>query len=521
MIPHCETNPPVPMTTTPSLLIGGTAPDQMAHLNLRMANRHGLIAGATGTGKTVTLQIMAEAFSRAGVPVFAADVKGDLSGIARPGTASPRISERSQTLGLPEPAFRGCPVVYWDLDGKSGHPVRTTVTEMGPLLLGRLLELSDAQEDALHILFKIADDQGMLVLDLKDLNALCAWAAENTASLKANYGNLSTTTLASLQRKLVVLGDQGGDTFFGEPALEVPALIREDMSGAGLVHLLDARKLIQEPRRYATFMLWLLSELFEDLDEVGDLDKPRLVFFFDEAHLLFQDAPPALVQKIEQVVRLVRSKGVGIYFVTQNPLDLPDSVLGQLGNRVQHALRAFSARDQKAVKAAAETFPMAEGLDIGEAITQLGVGEALVTFLDGKGSPSPTRRVLIVPPESRIGPVEEAERQAQIGRSPYGTQYNTPIDRESAYERLKAKSTPSAATPPSNPSAEPDLQEALGGSSSQSATPAPRASRAPARRSDTMMEAVGKSVLRSAGSSIGREIARGLLGGLFGSKRRR
>ncbi|MDX6766589.1 MAG: helicase HerA-like domain-containing protein [Candidatus Methylacidiphilales bacterium] len=513
------------MIDAPSILLGGSNPQDQARLALRMANRHGLIAGATGTGKTVTLQSLAESFSRAGVPVFAADVKGDLSGIARPGSPSPRLTERRQALGLPDADFRGCPVVFWDLDGKNGHPVRTTITEMGPLLLGRLLELSEAQEDALHILFKLADDQGMLVLDLKDLNALCGWATENAASLKADYGNLSTTTLASLQRKLVVLGDQGGDTFFGEPALEVPSLIREDMSGQGLVHILDARKLIQEPRRYATFMLWLLSELFEDLEEVGDRDKPRLVFFFDEAHLLFQDAPPALVQKIEQVVRLVRSKGVGIYFVTQNPLDLPDSVLGQLGNRVQHALRAFSARDQKAVKAAAETFPLADGLDIGSAITQLGVGEALVSCLDEKGSPTPTRRILIAPPESRIGPVDDAERQAQIGRSPYGTQYNTAIDRESAYERLKSKSA-SAPLTQAPTGAEPDLQEALGGSVATrrpSPASAPRSAepRTPARRSDTMIEAVGKSVLRSAGSTIGREIVRGVLGSLLGGGRRR
>lgn len=507
--------------------LGATAAGQPSHLLLRMANRHGLIAGATGTGKTVTLQSLAEGFSRAGVTVFAADIKGDLSGMARPGTPSPRIDERRAALGLGPLQGKACPVVFWDLDGQTGHPVRTTLTEMGPLLLGRLLELSDAQSDALALAFKIADDRGLPLIDLKDLTTLCGWIIEHAEELRPDYGSVASGTLGTLQRKLIVLGQDGGTSFFGEPALEVRALLRQDFSGSGLVHLLDARRLMQQPRRYATFMLWLLSELFEDLEEVGDPEKPRLVFFFDEAHLLFQDAPPALVQKIEQVVRLVRSKGVGIYFVTQNPLDLPDSVLGQLGNRVQHALRAFSARDQKAVKAAAETFPLSPGLDMGACITQLAVGEALVTCLDEKGAPTPTARVLIAPPESRIGPVTEAERSEQVQRSPYGTQYDTVVDRDSAHEKLTRPAAPAAPETGGSP----ELDEALGQGRGPESAPGPRvrplpsggaSPRPPAsRRSDTLAESLGKSVLRSAGSAIGRQLVRGLLGGLMGGSRRR
>ncbi|MEO8205896.1 MAG: helicase HerA-like domain-containing protein [Chthoniobacterales bacterium] len=486
--------------STPPLFIGANSTGEQCTLSFHMANRHGLIAGATGTGKTVTLQAIAEQFSRAGVPVFTADVKGDLSGMARAGVPGTKITERVKDLHLSAYAPRACPVVFWDLEGKRGHPVRTTVSEMGPMLLARLLELSDAQSDLLHLIFKIADDQQMLLIDLKDLTAFCGWAGENAAALKKDYGSVSSSTITSLQRKLVVLGDQGGTTFFGEPALTVDALLRYDMSGAGLVHILDARGLMENPRQYSTFMLWLLSELFEDLPEVGDPEKPRMVFFFDEAHLLFQDAPPALTQKIEQVVRLIRSKGIGVYFITQNPLDLPDTVLGQLGNRVQHALRAFSQRDQKAVKAAAQTFPLNPGLDIESVITTLGVGEALVSCLDEKGIPVPTQKILIAPPESFIGAISDEDRTAQMSRSPYAGKYDTIIDRESAYERLRA---PAATVTFPHPAKAPVRPK--------SDTPRPPA----ARRSDTLMQSLGKSIARSVGSSLGREVVRGLLGSML------
>jgi len=489
-------------------LAGASAEGSAVWLRGRMANRHGLIAGATGTGKTVTLQVLAEQFSRAGVPVFTADVKGDLSGIGMPAEPNEKLTARAAAVGLPQFHAQGCPVVFWDLDGERGHPVRTTVSEMGPLLLGRLLELTDAQSDLLQLIFKIADDRGLLLVDLKDLSAVCGWAADNAASLRDTYGGFSSQTVGALQRKLVVLGDQGGSTFFGEPALTIDVLMRTDRHGEGIVHVLDARTLISNPRRYATFMLWLLSELFEDLDEVGDAEKPRLVFFFDEAHLLFQDAPESLVRKIEQVVRLVRSKGVGIYFVTQNPLDLPDSVLGQLGNRFQHALRAFSVRDQKAVRAAAETFPLREGLDIGTAITELGVGETLASCLDEKGRPTPTERIMVAPPSSRIGPMTDAERRERLATSPFAGVYDRAVDRESAYETLKrsVEKRVESETPPPLP---------------KESRPAPVPKAPAARRSDTVWEALGKSVMRSAGSSLGRELTRGLLGGILGTTKRR
>jgi DNA helicase HerA-like ATPase len=499
------------------LLLGKTPDGRPVFLQPGMANRHGLIAGATGTGKTVTLQVLAEGFSRMGVPVFAADVKGDLAGVARPGNSSPKLEERKAKLQLEGHAFRSSPVVFWDLEGKGGHPVRTTVSEMGPLLLARLLELSDAQSDALHLVFKAADDQGLLLLDMKDLKAMLGWMQENATESGKAYGSVSPATLGALQRKLVVLEDQGGADFFGEPALTVAALLRQDLSGQGLVHLLDARTLMQTPQRYATFMLWLLSELFEDLEEVGDLEKPKLVFFFDEAHLLFQDAPPALVQKIEQVVRLVRSKGVGVYFVTQSPADLPDAVLGQLGNRVQHALRAFSARDQKAVKAAAETFPLNPALDLERAITEVGVGEALVSCLDTSGRPQQTERVLIVPPESRIGPLTDEERKEQILRSPYGTQFDQTLDRESAYESLKHAAEQRRAR---EPVLDVQVPPPLPGQGRQRMVKPESAPRAPARRGDTMVEALGKSVLRSAGSALGRQLIRGVMGSLIKGSRR-
>jgi DNA helicase HerA-like ATPase len=511
-------------THVPEILVGKTADGAAVQLLPALANRHGLISGATGTGKTVTLQALAEAFSSHGVPVFTADVKGDLSGIARAGGGNARVDARRLELGLGEAGYRGFPAVFWDLEGRSGHPVRTTVSEMGPLLLGRLLELSDAQGDVLHMAFQVADDQGLLLLDLKDLNALLGWMEENEGTLRDTLGGFSAQSVATLRRKLVVLGGNGGEKFFGEPALAVRDLMRQDLSGQGLVHVLDARLLIQNPVQYGTFMLWLLSELFEDLDEVGDPPVPRLVFFFDEAHLLFRDAPAALVRQIEQVVRLVRSKGVGIYFVTQNPTDLPDEVLGQLGNRVQHALRAFSAKDRKAIQAAADTFPLNPDLDIAREILELEVGEALVSCLDAKGRPLPTQRTRIAPPLSRLGPLDEAERAAQIQRSPYGTQFDHVIDRESAHEVLERRAQ-------DRPEPNPEVDEALGntGKSRPSArTPSssreerpPAPARAPAgRRSDTMLEALGKSVVRSVGSSVGRQVARGILGGLLGGRRR-
>ena len=522
------------MPSPSPLLLGATAEKLPVFLQPRMANRHGLIAGATGTGKTVTLQTMAEGFARMGCSVFTADVKGDLSGVACSGKSHPKIDERLKLLNLATYQQRAYPAVLWDLKGKTGHPIRTTVSEMGPLLLARLLELSEPQSDALHLVFKIADDKGLLLLDLKDLKAMCSWMSENSDEFAADYGKIAGSTFGSLLRKLVVLEEQIGSGFFGEPALEIRQLMRKDFSGNGLIHVLDARELIQQPRLYATFMLWLLSELFEDLEEVGDLEAPRLVFFFDEAHLLFNEAPKALVGKIEQVVRLVRSKGVGIYFVTQNPIDLPETVLGQLGNRVQHALRAFTPRDQKAVRAAAETFRSNPAFSVEEVISQLGVGEALVSVLDETGTPTVVQRTFIAPPESRIGPITDDERREQLERSPYRGIYDTPLDRDSAFELLK-KARQQAAPAPGNdptpiPSSEKDreLMGALGGSgSSPSRSPAriePAEKRPVGRPRDTMTEVLTKTVIRSVGSSIGssvgRSLIRGVLGSLIGGRKR-
>ncbi|MDH4133712.1 MAG: DUF853 domain-containing protein, partial [Gammaproteobacteria bacterium] len=412
-----------------------------AELRLRMANRHGLIAGATGTGKTVTLQVLAENFSRAGVPVFMADVKGDLAGLAKPGASNDKIEKRLKELKLKDWAAKPCPTVFWDLYGDNGHPIRATVSEMGPLLLANLLELNDTQEGVLFACFKIADDQGLLLLDLKDLRALLGHVAENAKDFQKDYGNISATSVAAIQRSLLVLEQQGADHFFGEPALKLEDLMQTDFSGNGVVSVLDATKLLPKPRLYATFLLWLLSELFEQLPEVGDVDKPKLVFFFDEAHLLFDNAPKALTEKIEQVVRLIRSKGVGVYFISQSPLDIPEDVLGQLGNRVQHALRAFTPKDQKAVKAAAQTFRASKGFDVEAAIGELGTGEALVSMLDEKGSPTPVARILVRPPESRLGPLTDAERKEQLGRSPLKGKYDAAVDRESAYELLNKRGT--------------------------------------------------------------------------------
>jgi DNA helicase HerA-like ATPase len=490
----------------------------------KMANRHGLVAGATGTGKTVTLQVMAERFSRLGVPVFMADVKGDLAGLSQPGIASPRIQERLGLLKLGDYAFEGSPVTFWDIFGQQGHPVRATVSDMGPLLLSRLLNLNDVQSGVLTLVFRIADDTGLHLLDFKDLRAMAQYAGDHADEFETDYGRISPASIGTIQRGLMTLDDQNADLFFGEPSLELEDLMQTDGAGRGQVNILAADKLMLTPRAYSTFLLWLMAELFERLPEVGDLDKPRLVFFFDEAHLLFTDAPPVLLEKIEQVIRLIRSKGVGIYFVTQNPLDIPDVILGQLGNRVQHALRAFTPRDQKAVKSAAETFRQNPKIDVETAITQLGTGEALVSFLDEKGQPGIVERAFVLPPYSRIGPVTPQERQAVVQSSVIFGHYENAIDRESAYEMLKerarqaeeaqaraqaeAQRTPYGYPPPPGreraPRPDPDYP------------PPPR--RPAGRPRDTLIEAMAKSAARSVGSSLGRQIIRGVLGSILGGK---
>jgi DNA helicase HerA-like ATPase len=476
----------------------------------KYANRHGLIAGATGTGKTVTLQVLAEGFSRMGVPVFLADVKGDVSGMAMPGGGNPKVEERASAMGLAPMAYEGSPVLFWDVFGEQGHPVRTTISEMGPLILSRLLSLNDTQEGVLNIAFRVADEEGLLLLDLKDLRAMLAFIAEHAQELTREYGNVSSASVGAIQRALLVIEEQGGDNFFGEPALNIQDLMRTALDGRGYVSILAADRLFQSPRLYATFLLFLLSELFEDLPEVGDLEKPKLVFFFDEAHLLFDDAPDALQEKVEQVVRLIRSKGVGVYFVTQNPLDIPDPVLGQLGNRVQHALRAFTPRDQKAVRTAAETFRQNPNFSTEDAILQLTVGEALVSVLEEKGAPSVVQRTLIRPPSSRIGPATKEERAAVQTRSPLGSAYDQTTDRDSAYERLQAKAEAAAQA---------DAQAKEEALRQKEAERAERDARRAGSGRQGYLESVAKSALRSAGSSIGSRIVRGILGSLFGKRR--
>ncbi len=438
------------MSDDAAIFVGASTADQ--YLLLKYANRHGLIAGATGTGKTVTLQTIAEGFSAYGVPVFMADVKGDLSGVSQAGGNNPRALERATQLGIDGYGGRAFPTIFWDLFGEKGHPIRTTVSEVGPVLMARLLQLNETQEGVLNIVFRIADQQGLLLLDFKDLQALLQWVAENAGSLTTEFGNVSKQSVGTIQRQLLTLSQQGGEGFFGEPALVLTDMIRCDPSGYGAINILAADRLMQSPRLYATFLLWLLSELFESLPEVGDLDKPKFVFFFDEAHLLFDDAPKALLSRIEQVVRLIRSKGVGVYFITQNPLDLPETVLGQLGNRVQHALRAFTPRDQKAVKVAAETFRPNKGFNAAQAITELGVGEALLSFLDAKGVPFPVERCFIAPPQGRIGPATAEERAAVMAASPLAGRYDKVVDRQSAYEiltgRVEASANPDPAPTP-------------------------------------------------------------------------
>ena len=477
-----------------------------------LANRHGLITGATGTGKTVTLQVMAERFSRIGVPVFMADVKGDLSGITQPGATSPKLVERLKLIGADEPVYAACPAVFWDVFGEQGHPIRATVSDLGPLLLSRVLNLNETQAGVLALAFKVADDSGLLLLDLKDLRAMLQNVGDHAQDLQTNYGNVSAASIGAIQRGLLALEQQGAEKFIGEPMLNVDDLLQTGEGGRGVVNILVADKLMNAPVLYSTLLLWLLSELYEKLPEVGDRDKPKLVFFFDEAHLLFTDAPKSLLDKIEQVVRLIRSKGVGVYFVTQNPLDVPETVLGQLGNRVQHALRAFTPRDQKAVKAAAETMRANPKLDTEKAITELGVGEALVSFLDAKGRPEIVDRAYVLPPGGRIGPATPEERQRVMAGSGLGGVYDKAVDRESAFERLKgrAEATPAAgAAPPAHGGSWTDsVKDSLGGLLSGSG------------RKDSIVEAVAKSAARTIGSTVGREIVRGVLGSLLGGRRR-
>lgn len=477
------------------------------YLSLNFANRHGLIAGATGTGKTVSLQILAEGFSRLGVPVFMADIKGDLSGISCPGELSPKLSERAEAIGLTPYEHRGFPTIFWDIFGRQGHPIRATVSDMGPVLLSRLLELNETQEGVLNVAFRLADEQGLLLLDLKDLRSVISFVSDNAKELSGMYGNVTKPSVGAIQRRLLVLEEQGGGLLLGEPALDLRDLMRIDASGNGYISVLAADRLMESPRLYATFMLWLMSELFEELPEVGDLEKPKLVFFFDEAHLLFQDAPKALLDKIQQVVRLVRSKGVGIYFISQSPLDVPDSVLSQLGNRVQHALRAFTPRDQKAVRAAAETFRPNPSFAAAQAITELGVGEALVSMLEEKGVPGVVQRTLVSPPASRIGPINAAERQAIMGASPVRGTYDETVDRESAYEQLRARTERNRFGEARRREPSPEPQPASAGWG------LPEILTGTGRRQG-VFEAFAKSVVRSVGNTLAREIARGVLGSI-------
>ncbi len=534
------------MADDTSIFVGAGDTDQ--HLLLKYGNRHGLIAGATGTGKTVTLQTLAEGFATFGVPVFMADVKGDLSGISQAGGTNPKAVERAQKLRIDGYKGRAFPTVYWDLFGAKGHPVRTTVSEIGPVLMARLLQLNATQEGVLNIVFKVADEQGLLLLDFKDLQSMLQWTAENAGTLTTKYGNVSKQTIGIIQRALLTLEQQGGERFFGEPALDLKDMIRVDPSGVGTINVLAADKLMESPKLYSTFLLWLLSELFQVMPEVGDVEKPKFVFFFDEAHLLFDDAPKALLDKIEQVVRLIRSKGVGVYFISQNPLDIPDSVLGQLGNRVQHALRAFTPKDQKAVRTAAETFRPNKKFSAAEAIVELGVGEALVSFLDDKGVPTPVERCFIAPPQGRIGPVSDAERAAVIKASPLAGKYEQEIDRESAYEVLTGRATGGQVqhdAPPATPSTgqrrrgqydapPPPVQPppaAPSGPWGRAPTPAPApipapppmqdwpmpsprspVPRTPASRNDTITTTIVKSAARTATTIAVREASKAIFG---------
>jgi uncharacterized protein len=479
------------------------------------ANRHGLIAGATGTGKTVTLQRLAEGFSRIGVPVFMSDVKGDLAGVSQAGKDAGKIKERVEQLKLEDFVFEACPTVFWDAFGEQGHPVRMTMSELGPLLLSRMLNLNETQAGVLNAVFRVADDEGLLLLDLKDLRAMLKHVGDNAKTYTTRYGNISSASVGAIQRGLLTLESQGGDRLFGEPALNIGDLMQTDARGRGVVNILAADKLMSAPKLYATLLLWLLAELFENLPEVGDVNKPKLVFFFDEAHLLFSDAPPALLEKVEQVVRLIRSKGVGVYFVTQNPLDVPDTVLGQLSNRVQHALRAFTPRDQKAVKTAATTLRANPKLDVEAAITELGVGEALVSMLDSEGRPTVVERVFIVPPGCRLGPVTQDERAAVMRESIIAGVYDKTVDRESAHEKLLARHPEiHASSGPPEQARSGGLLDALGGLLGGSTG-------AREGRRESAIEAAARSAARAIGSQVGREIVRGVLGSLLGGNSRR
>ena len=478
------------------------AQGKRASLNLAMANRHGLITGATGSGKTVTLQTLVEGFSQAGVPVFVTDIKGDLSGLAKPGEQSSKIIARLEQLSLNAYSNRPNPVILWDLFGKKGHPVRTTISDMGPLLLSRLLDLNGTQTAILYACFKIADDEGLLLLDMKDLRSMLSWMAENRKSLQKEYGNISSASVAAIQRGLLVLEQQGADQFFGEPVLQLGDLMQVDFSGNGVLSLLDATSLLPQPKLYSTFLLWLLAELFEQLPEIGDPEKPVLVLFFDEAHLIFKNAPDVLLEKVEQVVRLIRSKGVGVYFVSQTPVDIPVSIAGQLSNRIQHALRAFTPKDQKMVKAAAQTLRSNPKINTEQAISQLTVGEALVSVLDENGQPSPVEQLLIFPPQSRIGPLTQDERQQHLTRSPLVSQYDVAIDRESAHEILKQRAEKIARF-------------------EDNIKPVRKATaRAEKSQVENLVGAMAKSAVRTIGTQLGRQIVRGFLGSLLGGKRR-
>lgn len=476
--------------------------DQTLSILSQMGNRHGLITGATGTGKTISLQVMAEGFSKAGVNVFMADVKGDLSGIAKAGLTSEKLQRRLDKLGIDNWQSKAFPVTFWDLQGKLGHPFRATPSDLGPLLLARLLELNDTQTGVMQMLFRIADDESMLLLDMKDLLSLTKYVSENSKSFVAEYGHMAPATLGAIQRRLMALSDEGANSFFGEPMVDIQDLLAPTASGLGAIHLLSAESLMNQPKLYATALLWLLSELYEQLPEAGDLAKPKLVLFFDEAHLLFDDAPPVLIEKIEQVVRLIRSKAVGIYFISQNPSDIPDGILGQLGNRVQHALRAFTPADQRAVKAAAQSLRPRPGLDTQSLISELGVGEALVSFMDEEGRPQMVSRAMMLPPSGQIGPITESERQAMMAESPLGHKYDEAIDRHSAYEILQARAQDSAEQTPSSASN----------------------SKTQARQSKSLFQdlatSLGRSLMSSVGRQIGREIMRGLMGSMKGGRRR-
>ncbi|TXT39387.1 MAG: hypothetical protein FD135_2240 [Comamonadaceae bacterium] len=483
------------------------------------ANRHGLITGATGTGKTITLQTMAEGFSRLGVPVFMADIKGDLTGISQAGTATQKLAKVLEERALVAPEFIAFPITLWDVFGEQGHPVRATVSDLGPLLLARMLNLNETQAGVLQLVFKIADDDGLMILDMKDLRAMCQHVGDNASSYTTEYGNISAASIGAIQRGLMQIEQQGGDKFFGEPMLNIDDLMQTDSAGRGVVNVLAADKLMNSPRLYSTFLLWLLSELFENLPEVGDLDKPKLVFFFDEAHLLFADAPKVLVERIELVVRLVRSKGVGVYFVTQNPLDIPDSVLAQLGNRVQHALRAFTPRDQKAVKAAADTMRPNPPLDLSAAITELGVGEALISFLDEKGRPCPTERVYVLPPSSQIGPITPAQRQSLLAESIVAGVYEKALDRESAFEKLKGRTVERTQATESAQGNTTQAQSTGSGLLDSLGSGLGSLLGGGGGRRASAGEQLLKSAASSIGREVGRQIIRGVLGGIFGGKR--